>query len=441
MNVPDNGNCPVGTGDARGPTANSRVGEGYAGVGGSGPGERVGGGGEPRCVAAGAPSADAGSPGPGRAQASDSASRSTKNRLRIATLNIKGYGHEDRTNGSSKWLLINQLIRQNRIGVLALQETHLDNARAETLDRIFGADMTVLRSEDPENSTAARGVAFVVNKRIVKEGGDIKFREIIEGRAATLTIPRKGDEPLCVLNVYGPNNGAQNAAFWDELKAKQIGRVDLMLGDFNVAEDAIDRIPARADSGNAVGALRSLRASKNLTDLWRAQNPATKVYTYMQTSSGSQSRLDRIYANGRIACDLDGWAHEEPGIPTDHKLVSVQITNRREPFIGKGRWSMPTHLINDEVVKKAMKELGARLCRDIAAIRERTDNCNPQKVYARFKEDLTKSIRDRAKCKIPKIKRKIDRLREALELVLNETSDNAEDIERRKDEAAEIQER
>ncbi|KAI9062429.1 DNase I-like protein, partial [Trametes sanguinea] len=372
---------------------------------------------------------------------SDSRPRSAKNKLKIASLNIKGYGQEDRANGSNKWLLVNQLIRQSRIGVLALQETHLDCARAETLDRIFGADMTVLRSEDPENSTAARGVAFVINKRIVKPEGEVRFSEVIKGRAATLTVPRRGDEPMCVLNVYGPNNAAQNAAFWAELKSKLTCRVDIMLGDFNIVEDAIDRIPARMDSGSAVDALRDLRSSKNLTDLWRVQNPATKVYTYMQVATGSQSRLDRIYVNRRIARDLDGWGHDEPGIPTDHKLVSVKVTNRREPFVGKGRWSMPAHLLNDDVVKKAMRELGAKLCSEIAGIRERSDCDNPQKSYASFKEDLSKSIRDRAKRKIPKIQRQIDSLKEALGIVLNATGTSADEVERNKEEAAEIQDR
>jgi hypothetical protein len=41
--------------------------------------------------------------------------------LKISSLNIKGYGH---TGQGSKWMHINQLIREQCIGILALQESH-----------------------------------------------------------------------------------------------------------------------------------------------------------------------------------------------------------------------------------------------------------------------------------------------------------------------------
>lgn len=42
--------------------------------------------------------------------------------LKIVSLNIKGYGQ---TGQGLKWLHVNQLVREQRIGVLAIQETHM----------------------------------------------------------------------------------------------------------------------------------------------------------------------------------------------------------------------------------------------------------------------------------------------------------------------------
>ncbi|EIW64005.1 DNase I-like protein, partial [Trametes versicolor FP-101664 SS1] len=347
---------------------------------------------------------------------------STKAKLLIASLNMRGYGSESREHGSSKWMLLNQLVRVNRIAVLALQEAHMNEERLRTLNKIFGAFLEIVCSPDPENETGARGVAFVVNKRLIDTTG-LTSTTVIPGRAMLLDLKWSETRRLRVLNVYGPNDASENAAFWDSLREARMPRLDIMAGDFNVVEDGIDRIPVRMDAPRAVKALADLVSWLNMSDGWREENPQLKGFTYMQPATGSQSRLDRIYIRKAMSKDANGWCLDESGIPTDHKMARVSLADYKAPYIGKGRWAMPTHLLNDDEMKKEMKRLGAELVRGINGLARRTPDNNPQTIYQKFKEQLTLAARNRAKEKIPRMQKRLDALKRDLHLLLNPTAD------------------
>jgi hypothetical protein len=69
----------------------------------------------------------------------------------IATLNINGACTPTANlNLTDKWLRINTTMRENKIAFLALQETHLDEERANTITRRFGRSLSLLYSGDPD---------------------------------------------------------------------------------------------------------------------------------------------------------------------------------------------------------------------------------------------------------------------------------------------------
>ena len=63
--------------------------------------------------------------------------------MRVATLNIWGYGPPLQSSVSDKWIKINQVVRDNNIAILALQESHLTLDRIETLNRVFASSLLV----------------------------------------------------------------------------------------------------------------------------------------------------------------------------------------------------------------------------------------------------------------------------------------------------------
>ncbi|KAI1786137.1 Endonuclease/exonuclease/phosphatase [Ganoderma leucocontextum] len=345
----------------------------------------------------------------------------TRGKLRIATLNMRGFGHTTNEIANEKWMRINQMVRDNNITVLALQETHLSAERLEVLNRVFASSLDVLNSPDPENQTAARGVAFVLNKRLM---GDTTYEHkvITPGRVIELSIHWRNNVPLTIHNVYAPNTAGENEALWrslgDAYRTDETGGPDFLVGDFNMVENAMDRMPMRGDDSGPTTALRTLRVSADLIDGWRLENPTERAFTYLQTSTGSQSRIDRIYVKRAMERRTVDWQIKEPGIHTDHKLVSVAVSNHRTPHLGDGRWAMPVSLTTDSVFMNVVTELGTTLQDEIRSMSVRTDTINPQTAYHKFKQAVQQAARSRAKVKIPKLDRRITRMKEDLKQML-----------------------
>ncbi|KAI0693953.1 Endonuclease/exonuclease/phosphatase [Cerioporus squamosus] len=347
----------------------------------------------------------------------------TKARVVVASLNIKGAGSR-RAGVPEKWLKVNQLIRDRKIAVLAIQEAHLTKEDTEVINEMFRATMWVTASPDPINGTGARGVAIAFNKRMVNTDA-IKQWELIEGRAMMVEINWTKNEKLRVLNVYAPNESVENAVFWKTVQGKLgcngVPRPMIVLGDFNVVTDPRDRYPPRQDPREPVEALVSMMTSGGLVDGLRQDEPERRCFSYLQSTTGSQSRLDRIYVKRSLAECADEWVIEAPGIPTDHSLVSVSVANYDVPYLGKGRWSIPHALLSDPAFEKTMTELGVEAWREMRRLEEqnRTGRLNPQLVHQRFKAKLVGAARERAKVKIPKIRKQIEAMKTDLKLVVN----------------------
>ncbi|KAI0669896.1 Endonuclease/exonuclease/phosphatase, partial [Trametes maxima] len=348
----------------------------------------------------------------------ESTQMKSKARLKIASLNVRGYGGGGEGHGPEKWRLINQIIRDKKIAVLAMQEAHINRERALELEKLFGPSLVIWCAPDPENELGAKGVAFAINRRILRSA-EVKMKTIIPGRAALLIIQWSADRVLKILNVYGPNSASENANFWDSLRQHGLGRIDIMTGDFNIVEESADRLPQREDQRAPAESLGNLKKSLNMLDGWRRMFPTKRAYTYMQTATGSQSRLDRIYIRREMVRDADDWTIEESGIRTDHSMVSVTVENYKAPFVGRGRWAMPVHLLNDKKLVTEMKKIGRELVDALNDHHDRTTATNPQTIYNAFKQKLTLVVRGYAKEKIPKMQRRINRLTTTLEEILS----------------------
>ncbi|TFK84937.1 DNase I-like protein, partial [Polyporus arcularius HHB13444] len=357
--------------------------------------------------------------------------RKSRGRVLIATLNMRGFGTSGPAAMSEKWMRVNQILRDKRVAVLGLQETHLTIDRIHELNDLFGATMRVFGSPDPENPQGARGVAFAVNTRIV-DLTDLNMAEIIPGRAAALNFRWTGDRKVCLLNVYAPNSPGENGVFWSELEQRLRGgrtrKPEIVLGDFNLVEDALDRLPTHGDQSGAVEALGKLMAYIGVSDGWRVNNPRERMFTYLQTATGSQSRIDRIYVTDELMRMSEEWLVTGPGIVTDHRMVQVSLANYKAPKVGKGRWALPRAVLMDGTFAGTMKRLGMELQTELNELTERTSQRNPQILYGNFKEKLRNAARARAKALIPKIDRRIEALEEDMRSLLGRPEPDEHDV-------------
>ncbi len=166
------------------------------------------------------------------------------------------------------------------------------------------------------------------------------------------------------------------------------------VGDFNFVEDAIDRLPIHEDSKSVVTAFRNFHKTLKLKDGWRAANPNTRDYSFTQMARRfSRLRIDRIYVSDSCLYNCEQWDISNPPLATDHHIVSVKMTNMSMPHVGKGRWTMPMHLLNNGKTIKKIDDVIWHMSVDIQSAKtECSEAQNPQTVYVKGKKNKIKIL-------------------------------------------------
>jgi endonuclease/exonuclease/phosphatase family metal-dependent hydrolase len=271
-----------------------------------------------------------------------------KRGIRIATLNIKGRNNKYR---GSKWPTVVTLMRKQRIAIMGLQETHLNNEEAEKLRKMCPKIEIISNGI----STAKEGVAFVINKEMANKM-TWSHTPIIEGRASRLTVEIEGDRGLDIVLIYAPNSDNEKIRFFSELKEKLSHEENMnniiIMGDFNCVEHELDRFPHRGDDKRVTQSWIEIKKKYKLVDGWRIHNELNKGYTYIQSENNSMSRIDRIYMNNEIYPYGYNWEHVSSAQLSDHDLAIADILKEKLPYIGKGLWRMNIDDIEDAITRK-----------------------------------------------------------------------------------------
>ena len=301
-----------------------------------------------------------------------------------------------------KWSMINRTIRTEKIAILALQETHLDEERATDIQNCFQKSFALYYSCDPENPRTSAGVAFIINKALIAPD-HISVKAIIPGRAAVLSIAWSAIKKINILNIYAPVERQRQPDFWNQIEAMRtrarMPRPDFVLGDFNVTEDPIDRSPPHPDDRAATDALRRAKHKWEIQDHWRHTHPNERHFTYRAKREDTwiQSRLDRIYAARKHAPALFGWKAGPTPTPTDHWMVSVKYAPKDAPSIGEGRWTWPLQSLKDETLIEKVAKRGLTIQENLDKLERGETNrneTNPQILWDDFKLDIQKIAKD-----------------------------------------------
>ena len=270
-----------------------------------------------------------------------------RNNIKVGSLNINGLRTATGNNTEfRKWMEVNMAMKKERIAILAVQETHLDEPSIQEIHRAFGKRIIVHNSQLENNPRTSAGVAFVLNKELIKTD-KVKIFELMKGRVIAIRLTWYNNEEVTLINVYAPNRRGEHEDFWKEAyrkwEAQDQGKPDFILGDFNVTEETIDRSPAKQDNAPAARAMRDFRLNMGVCDHWRNTYPKAREYTYRAINNGKpiKSRLDRIYVNKEKATYTFDWAIAPSSAPTDHWLVTLRYAPKGAPYIGKGRWTWP----------------------------------------------------------------------------------------------------
>ena len=355
-----------------------------------------------------------------------------KANIKVASLNVNGYAAPAKNmSGIEKWSTIYQTMKENKLAILAIQESHLDTALIHSINECFGKRLEIINSQHPTSPRASAGVAFVINKNLIAPR-NMERTELIEGRALAIKFNWHENNEIVLINIYAPNNRSEHPTFWEQVdtkrRAKGLRRPDMMLGDFNLTEERIDRAPAHLDDINAITALRNLRQCLGIEDAWRHAFPNERNFTYRANVNGQyiMSRLDRIYTSEQTTKVTFDWKIKQSSVPTDHWLVSAKYAPTQAPYIGKGRWTFQTSEIKNKDLMERIVNRGKQLNADLERLRDAQtprEEKNPQKLWATFKSDVAKvakkhcsEMRGKVAKKIKDLEKDLKELRENPEL-------------------------
>lgn len=321
-------------------------------------------------------------------------------------------------------------MRDQRIGILMVQETHLTEQRVADIHRMYAGSIKIFHSSHPEAPTQKEGVAIVINTKLVSTVG-AKATVIVPGRALQIAIPWRGGDTRHLLCVYAPTSEGvlERCDFFGKLEQyydthPNVPLPHVMAGDFNNVEDIIDRLLMTDTGDSSVEKLDSLKMRLGLmiADGWRTTHPTDRDYTFHRGvgDAATMSRLDRIYVTPEVFHFARNWTISQPGVKTDHLLMSVQLTTPSAPVAGPGRPVFPICMLKNKSVARQMKMRGIRASAELKDIKMRgirTEEQNPQTILCKMKTDWFDLARAHEKATVPKLLRNIQEMEKQLKEV------------------------
>ncbi|KZV80943.1 DNase I-like protein [Exidia glandulosa HHB12029] len=305
----------------------------------------------------------------------------------------------------SKWDDVERHMRKEKIGILAVQETHLSDELIANVNQDH-EEIKLFCSPNPENPTGRGGVGIVLNKRLVRIQ-EARMWEIIPGRAIVVSIDWHRQQKLTVLAVYAPNDHRENKEFWTNIREKLELRADIprpkaMLGDFNMVESSADRLPAHLNNADMTAEFQELLTFLRVVDGWREINPRRFVPTWHDAAAETFARLDRIYVTEQMFVASRNWKCETisnwcPG--ADHLPVSVDLVNPAMPYVGEGIWSMGLQHLRDKQLFREIIQTGIEMLKeaDELTAKPRLPEHNVQHLVADWKVLVGEKSRQRAR--------------------------------------------
>lgn len=143
--------------------------------------------------------------------------------------------------------------------------------------------MLIYDSIDPDKPNTA-GIAIILNCDLTNTT-DVKSWNLIPGHAILLSHLWHENDVITSLALYAPNNSEYSLANFYHTLADTFLQYDLpapnlIYGDFNMVEEAIDQLPKWEDPTIVLIALHCLKALLSLQDGWHTENPDKKEYMY-----------------------------------------------------------------------------------------------------------------------------------------------------------------
>ena len=286
--------------------------------------------------------------------------------LQLVSVNVDGLSTLPR-----KRLILWRKLKLKKLDIALLQETHSgSDAVVQQWQAEMGADCHWRGSQFWHHGTSAsRGVAVLVRDECGISEPQVTYKDAA-GRILRVDFKYAGLD-MAVVNVYAPSVAAERAAFFStELpRAMEGGGYVFVGGDFNCVTRATDADPPPQPGDSRFAGrdqLESLMLVNELDDAWllpqvrRRGDGRTLTWT-TRARHFTRARLDRWLT----PMDLREWVKAVqvfPGrtnefLPGDHATVKLTLQPPLQPPRGRGVWTLPLWVLNDERYVDEMSSL------------------------------------------------------------------------------------
>ena len=214
---------------------------------------------------------------------------------------------------------------------------------------------------EPNDSHA--GLCFVISKNyIIRETKDLVngriFKVLCESKTKTGTFYN-------IVGFYGLTSNAsameRKAQFQKTKASLSTDKINILMGDFNFVEDALDRngkLPNNIVKDRQIlGEWNDVKYDSDLIDTFRVVNPLCRRYTFTHANKRSRSRIDRVYITDSESGKV--LRHNFMETPwNDHKVVQVGVSDSTER--GPGQWALNTDLLKDSSFLRTQRAIFAK---------------------------------------------------------------------------------
>ena len=271
--------------------------------------------------------------------------------LKIVSINVNGF------RSKLKHDLIKDFATKNKIDILLLQETFVDNLTlAKSIEQHFNLNKRCIWNFGKADSC---GVAiFLFNENICIE----QFHTDIFGRLIRLDFSGDGYSNFRLVNAYFPSDSTDRLDFIQNMSQHLCGAKNLILGgDFNfILDPNLDKIGGNLNKGT-VGSkpFKSVIEKMSLMDCFRHLYPRKRAVTWMRknVATGNEksnyemigTRLDRFYISSVLKDNLVSFG-TLPCTISDHDFIMINLGGNVDAGIsfGKSYWKFNDELLHDK---------------------------------------------------------------------------------------------
>ena len=278
-----------------------------------------------------------------------------------------------------------RFFRQEKLDIVALQETHINEKEIDKIKHEWGSDVFINKGA----TTHSKGLMFLISRKIRQN-----FEKITviysDDRILIIRISETSGNAYLFTNIYAPCVSNEKIVFfqyaYDIIKSVKNEYNDdplICMGDFNcVLSNELDIISGEPHPSVHIKEFNDFLIGLNLYDVWRLKNEQCKEHSWRRGKIAR--RLDYVLVDERLIHLVNDVSLKSCGFSDHRALKTVLIFSSTKR--GPGIFKMNTSLLQDHTFVKLINER-------INEVIDNNDDLNPHLLWESIKIEIKESTK------------------------------------------------